>query len=48
MPPSLPLNVPVTRQSLTAARSLSDAKTVPTQGMASSAGRMKIPACGQE
>ena len=48
MPPSLPLNIPATRRSLTAAHSLRDAKVVPTQGMASSAGRVKIPAFGQE
>lgn len=46
--PVLALNIPATRRSLTAVRSLRDAKVVPTQGMASSAGGVKIPAFGQE
>ncbi len=48
MPQSLPLTIPATRRRFTVAHFLSVATAVPIQGMASSVGRVKIPACGPE
>ncbi len=48
MPQSLLQIIPAIRRRFTLAHFLSDAPAAPIQGMASSVGRVKIPACGPE